>query len=68
MAVEVFDAETMMLLTSGVGAAGRITIYEWGDAYAKELLIHVYGPTPAATFTYDLYVILGSGGEDECEC
>ncbi|WP_146158185.1 hypothetical protein [Enhygromyxa salina] len=49
--------------TTGVNIGG------WGEAYSPDLLIHVYGPTPAATYNYDLHVqIRGYDVEDECEC
>ncbi|PRP91078.1 hypothetical protein ENSA5_58150 [Enhygromyxa salina] len=69
IAVEVFDAESMMPLTQDLAQDGRIDIGGFGDAYSRDVLIHVYGPTPAATYPYELSVeIRGYDGEDECEC
>ncbi len=67
--VEVFDAETLQLLVTQTVQDGRINVGGAGDAFSSNLLIHVFGPTPAATYSYELTVeIHGFMGEDECEC
>jgi hypothetical protein len=69
MAIEVYDAQSMQLLTQGSAQNGRVDINAAGDAYSHDLLIHVFGPTPAATYPYALTIeIRGYDGEDECEC
>lgn len=67
--VKVFDAATLELLGNNEAQNGRVKLGGSGAAYAKDLLIRVYGPTPAATYDYELFVeIRGYDGEDECEC
>ncbi len=69
MGVEVFDAATLELLGNNEAQNGRVKLGGSGAAYAKDLLIRVYSPTPAATYDYELFVeIRGYDGEDECEC
>jgi hypothetical protein len=69
LAVEVYDAASMVLLGADIGTDGRIDVDGWGPNYSKDLLIYVYGPSTAATYAYELYVDVRSyDGEDECEC
>jgi hypothetical protein len=69
VSVEVFDAETMVLLGTQTAQNGRIDLGGYGDAFAKDILVHVSGPGSAASYHYDLFVeIRGYDGEDECEC
>lgn len=69
LAVEVYDAASMVLLGADIGTDGRIDVDGWGPNYSKDLLIYVYGPSAAATYAYELYVDVRSyDGEDECEC
>ena len=69
MGVDVYDAQTLQLLTEQVVENGRINIGGAGPEYAKDLLIRVHGPSPVASYPYRLVVeIRGYDGEDECEC
>lgn len=69
MGVEIYDAETLALITSQVAMDGEAEIHAQGAAYSQDLLIHVYGPTPAANYDYRLWIeMFDYTGEDECEC
>ena len=69
ISVEVLDAETLELLDSSVNDQGRIDLEGYGDAYSHDLLVHVFGPTAEATFSYRLsFELRPYDGEDECEC
>ncbi len=69
ISIEVFDAATLQVLGSKTAEDGRVYLDGWGDAFSHDLLIHVFGPTPAATYPYELFIqIHGYEGEDECEC
>jgi len=69
MTIEVYDAGTLVLLEAEVQPDGRVGINGSGAAYSHDLLIRVYGPSPAATFAYTLDIdMYDHSGEDECEC
>ncbi len=69
LAVEIYDADSRVLLSGDIAANGRVDIDAWGPSFARDLLIHVYGPTAAASYEYALHVDVRSyAGEDECEC
>lgn len=69
LAVEIYDAASMVLLGADIATDGRVDVDGWGPNYSKDLLIYVYGPSTAATYAYELYVDVRSyDGEDECEC
>lgn len=69
LAVEVYDAASMVLLGADIATDGRVDVDGWGPNYSNDLLIYVYGPSAAATYAYELYVDVRSyDGEDECEC
>jgi hypothetical protein len=67
--LEIYNADTLVLLTSRLEVDGEIHVHSQGVLFSHDLLIHIYGPTPAATFAYTLDVdIYNYSGEDECEC
>lgn len=69
LAVEVYDAASMVLLGADIATDGRVDVDGWGPNFSNDLLIYVYGPSTAATYAYELYVDVRSyDGEDECEC
>ncbi|KIG19514.1 hypothetical protein DB30_00023 [Enhygromyxa salina] len=69
MRVEVFDATSLLLVAEGVGLDGRVDVNGFDESFANDLLLRVSGPTPLATYAYELHVEIRSfGGEDECEC
>jgi hypothetical protein len=70
LAVEIYDAEAMVLLTAAVATDGRIDLDLEGPEYGKDLLLHVYSPTRAASFTYELHIAVRDyeGGAPDCEC
>jgi hypothetical protein len=69
LAVEIYDAASMVLLGADIATDGRVDVDGWGPNYSHDLLIYVYGPSTAATYAYELYVDVRSyDGEDECEC
>lgn len=69
ISVDVFDADTKMLLKGSISDKGRLYLNAFGEAVSHNLLVRVSGPTPAATYGYRLNVeIRGYDGEDECEC
>jgi hypothetical protein len=66
--VEVYDAQSLTLLRTQTSAQGRVRIRGSGEAYSRDLLVHIHGPQEAV-YDYDLYTeIRGYEGEDECEC
>src|SRR5690606_23801869 len=48
MAVEIYDADTMVLLATDMAADGRIDLMGSGEPFAEDLLIRVTGLVPAA--------------------
>jgi hypothetical protein len=69
MTIEVFRADNMQLLLTSMQDDGVFALGGSGDNFAHELLIHVFSPTPAAEYPYQLTVeIRNYDGEDECEC
>lgn len=69
LAVEVYDAASMVLLGADIATDGRVDVDGWGTAFSKDLLIYVYAPSAVASYAYELYVDVRSyDGEDECEC
>jgi hypothetical protein len=69
IAVDVFDAQSKMLLIGSVSPKGRLYLTSGGVAFSNDLLVRVSGPTPLASYGYQLNVeIRGYEGEDECEC
>lgn len=71
LAVEVYDAASMVQLGGDIASDGRVNVDGWGPTYSKDLLIYVYGPSSAATFAYELTIDVRShddDGEDECKC
>jgi hypothetical protein len=69
LAVEIYDADSMVLLGADIATDGRVDVDGWGPNFSKDLLIHIYGPSAVATYAYELYVDVRSyDGEDECEC
>jgi hypothetical protein len=69
MTVEVYRAHDLQLLTSATDDDGVLVINApGGDAYARDLLIHVFSET-SAEYAYRLSVeVRNYDGEDECEC
>jgi hypothetical protein len=69
MTVEVYRADNMQMLTSYTDDDGVLVINgPGGDAYAHDLLIHVFSHT-LAQYSYRLSVeVRNYDGEDECEC
>lgn len=69
LAIEVYDASERVLLGSDIATNGRVDVDGWGPSFANDLLIHVYVPSSAAVFDYDLHVdVRNYDAEDECEC
>jgi hypothetical protein len=69
IAVEVYDAASVVLLAADIATDGRVDIDASGANFGKDLIVHVYSPTAAATFAYELHVDLRSyDGEVDCEC
>ena len=66
--VDLHDAATLELLASGEGTKGRAQLWSFGEVSSPDVLVHVRGLSPAATYSYELHVEMNSGGEDECEC
>jgi hypothetical protein len=70
MTIEIYAAEDMQLLSTTTQEDGVLAINgPGGDAYAHQLLIRVFSPTPKAEYRYRLSVqVRNYDGEDECEC
>lgn len=69
LAVEVYDADSMVLLAADLATNGRVDVDGWGPNFSRDLLIHVHGPSRAASYDYELHVAIRSyDGEDDCEC
>jgi hypothetical protein len=70
MTIEIYRADDVELLASLTDDDGVLVINgPGGDAYADDLLIHVFSPTPTAEYPYRLSVAIRNyDGEDECEC
>lgn len=69
LAIEVYDANSLVLLGADIATNGRVDVDGWGPSFANDLLIHVYGPSAAASYDYELHVGVRSyDGDDECEC
>lgn len=70
MTIDVHRADTLEL----IGTSSSDTGVLWfngpgGDAFAHDVLLHVYSTTPDAEYPYRLSVsIRNYDGEDECEC
>ncbi len=69
MTIEVFDAETLQLRATNTVMAGGVEMFDTDPIYAKDLLIHVFGPTPEATYDYYLSVEIDLWNDCcDCEC
>jgi hypothetical protein len=70
MTIEVYREDDVELLATLTDDDGVLVLNgPGGDAYADDLLIHVFSPTGTAEYPYRLSVsIRNYDGEDECEC
>jgi hypothetical protein len=67
--IDVHDAATLQLLGTQTATDGRVDLGGTGEAYSKDLLVHVHADPPEAAYAYMLSIeIRGYDGEDECEC
>jgi hypothetical protein len=68
VSVELYNAATMQLLSSGTSAFGVVRVNGGGRIFAQDFLVRVHGP-PEALYDYGLSITLTTiDGEDECEC
>ena len=70
MTIDVHRADTMDLIGTSSSDDGVLWFNgAGGDAFAHDVLLHVYSATPDAEYPYRLQVsIRNYEGEDECEC
>jgi hypothetical protein len=70
MTVEIYRANDVQLLATQTDDDGVLVLNgPGGEAYARDVLIHVFSPTVGAEYPYRLLVSMRNyDGEDECEC
>ncbi|MFO7567780.1 MAG: hypothetical protein R6X02_34375 [Enhygromyxa sp.] len=69
LAIEVYDAASLVLLGSDLSTRGRVDVDGWGPSYSRDLLIHIHAPSIAASYDYQLQVAVRSDDvDDDCEC